>query len=160
MISQKKEAVLIKILVYSGTILTLAILVSVAGYILFKGIPNLSFKLFEWKYTTENVSLLPALINTLLMTFFSLLFAPLSEYLQQYILWSTHVKITDSLTSANYSRNTVWNTIYYIRSFRTAVFCNGIETSYVAAFRSFNTQYYDFASYNTNYRRSSYCCSC
>jgi phosphate transport system permease protein len=75
MISQKKEAVFIKILVYSGTILTLAILVSVVGYILFKGIPNLSLKLFEWRYTTENVSLLPALINTLLMTFLSLLFA-------------------------------------------------------------------------------------
>ena len=55
MISQKKEAVLIKILVYSGTVLTLAILVSVVGYILFKGIPNISPKLFEWKYTTENV---------------------------------------------------------------------------------------------------------
>ena len=87
MISQKKEAVLIKILVYSGTILTLAILVSVAGYILFKGIPNLSYKLFEWKYTTENVSLLPALINTLLMTFLSLLFAaPLGIFAAVYLV--------------------------------------------------------------------------
>ena len=103
MISQKKEAVLIKILVYSGTILTLAILVSVAGYILFKGIPNLSYKLFEWKYTTENVSLLPALINTLLMTFLSCCLLLLSEYLQQYILWSMRVKTTGLLNLCEYS---------------------------------------------------------
>lgn len=75
MISQRKEAAIIKILVYSGTILTLLILISVVGYILIKGIPNLSLDLFKWKYTTENVSLLPALINTILMTFISLLIA-------------------------------------------------------------------------------------
>lgn len=72
---QKKEAAIIKIIVYTGTILTLVILLSVVGYILFKGIPNLSLELFEWKYTTENVSLFPALINTLLMIFLSLMFA-------------------------------------------------------------------------------------
>lgn len=87
MISQKKEAVLLKFLVYSGTILTLVILFSVVSYILIKGIPNLSLKLFEWKYTTENVSLLPALINTLLMTLLSLLFAaPLGIFAAVYLV--------------------------------------------------------------------------
>lgn len=86
MISQRKEAAFIKVIVYSGTILTLAILVSVVGYIVLKGIPNLSFDLFEWKYTTENVSLLPALINTVLMTFLSLLLAaPLGIFAAVYL---------------------------------------------------------------------------
>ena len=45
------------------------------GYILIKGVPNLTPSLFSLKYTSENVSLLPALVNTLFMTALSLLFA-------------------------------------------------------------------------------------
>lgn len=87
MISQKKEAAIIRVFVYSGTILTLAILISVVGYILYKGIPNLSLRLFERKYTTENVSLFPALVNTLFMTFLSLLFAaPLGIFAAVYLV--------------------------------------------------------------------------
>lgn len=41
-------------------------------YILIKGVPNLSPELFELKYTTENVSMLPAIINTLIITLLSL----------------------------------------------------------------------------------------
>ena len=86
MISRRREAAVIRVLVYSGTILTLAILVGVVGYILIKGIPNLSLDLFEWKYTTDNVSLLPALINTILMTFLSLLLAaPLGIFAAVYL---------------------------------------------------------------------------
>ncbi len=54
------------------TALVLAVLV---GYILVKGVPNLSLDLFAWEYNTENVSLMPALVNTLLMTALSLLIA-------------------------------------------------------------------------------------
>lgn len=87
MISQKKEATIIRILVYLGTILTLFILVSVVGYILIKGIPNLSPALFEWEYNSENVSMLPALINTILMTIISLLFAaPLGIFAAIYLV--------------------------------------------------------------------------
>ena len=53
MISQKKEAMIIKVLVYFGTIVTLLILVSVVGYILIKGIPNLSPALFELEYNSK-----------------------------------------------------------------------------------------------------------
>ena len=45
------------------------------AYILINGIPNLTPELFDVKYTSENVSLLPALINTLSITLLSLLFA-------------------------------------------------------------------------------------
>lgn len=45
------------------------------GYILIKGIPHLSPSLFAWTYTSENVSLMPALVNTLVMVVLSLLFA-------------------------------------------------------------------------------------
>ena len=44
-------------------------------YILIKGIPHLTPSLFELKYTTDNVSMLPAIVNTLIITLLSLLIA-------------------------------------------------------------------------------------
>lgn len=63
------------LLVCLAALITAAALAFVVGYILVKGVPHLSLSLFEWKYTTENVSLMPALINTLFMTVLALLFA-------------------------------------------------------------------------------------
>lgn len=72
---QKISAILLRISVYLATIITVSALLFVVGYILIKGVPHLSWKLFEWKYTTENLSLMPALLNTILMTALSLLIA-------------------------------------------------------------------------------------
>lgn len=55
--------------------LTMISLLFIIGYILIKGIPNLTPELFAWEYSSENVSCMPALINTLLMTVLALLFA-------------------------------------------------------------------------------------
>jgi phosphate transport system permease protein len=40
-----------------------------------KGIPNIKPELFQWEYNTLNVLLMPALINTVIMTLISLLIA-------------------------------------------------------------------------------------
>ena len=45
------------------------------AYILIKGLPHLSLELFAWEYTSDNCSMVPAIINTLEMTFFALLIA-------------------------------------------------------------------------------------
>ncbi len=55
--------------------ITLAALAFVIVYILVKGIPYLTPDLFAWEYTSDNVSLMPALINTIYMAVLSLLFA-------------------------------------------------------------------------------------
>lgn len=55
--------------------ITLISLIFIIAYILVKGIPNLTPQLFSWEYNSENVSCLPALINTLFMTFLALIFA-------------------------------------------------------------------------------------
>ena len=53
-------------------------LVSLIGYILAQGIPYLSWELFALEYTTQNVSLFPALVDTVLMIAIALsLAAPL-----------------------------------------------------------------------------------
>lgn len=61
--------------VFLAVLLTMTALLFVIGYILVKGVPHLTPSLFAGKYTSENVSLMPALINTLFMTALSLFFA-------------------------------------------------------------------------------------
>lgn len=63
------------LLVRLAAIITCAVIFFLVAYILIKGVPNLSPSLFAWEYNTENVSLLPSLINTVIMTAFSLLLA-------------------------------------------------------------------------------------
>lgn len=55
--------------------ITFGILVWIVGYILMKGVPYITTDLFAFTYNTDNVSLLPALINTIIMTALSLLIA-------------------------------------------------------------------------------------
>ncbi|WP_300448231.1 phosphate ABC transporter permease PstA [Helicobacter mastomyrinus] len=52
-----------------------AMFVFVIGYILLNGIQHIHINLFEWEYTTQNVSMLPAIINTITIVFISLLLA-------------------------------------------------------------------------------------
>lgn len=69
-----KSLFLLLVVCLAAAVTALALLFIIA-YILVKGIPYLTPSLFSLKYTTENVSLLPALINTLFMTVLALLFA-------------------------------------------------------------------------------------
>ena len=58
-----------------AALLTAAALIFIILYILIKGVPNLKPSLFAWRYNSENVSLMPALINTVEMIVLSLLIA-------------------------------------------------------------------------------------
>lgn len=58
-----------------AAVTTMLILLSLVGYILVKGIPNLNTGLFAWEYNSENVSMMPAIINTLTITVMALLLA-------------------------------------------------------------------------------------
>lgn len=63
---------ILRALVYVGATLTALVLAGIVGYILINGIPHLKPSLFEWTYTSENVSLMPALIDTILMALLAL----------------------------------------------------------------------------------------
>ncbi len=66
---------LLRTLVYTGAVLTSIVLAGIVGYILVNGIPHLTPSLFEWTYTSENVSLMPALVDTILMALLALVLA-------------------------------------------------------------------------------------
>ena len=63
------------LLVAGAAVVTVGILLFLIAYILMKGIPHLRLSLFAWEYNSENVSMLPAIVNTVLMTALSLLLA-------------------------------------------------------------------------------------
>ena len=66
------------------TFLSLAFLLF---YILWQGLPNLSPKLFELEYSTENVSMFPAMLDTLIMVVLALLMAtPLGIFAAIYLV--------------------------------------------------------------------------
>lgn len=75
------------LLVSLAALLTVAVLFFIIVYILIKGVPYLTPSLFELAYTTENVSLFPAIINTVYMTLGSLLIAaPLGIFTAVYLV--------------------------------------------------------------------------
>lgn len=66
---------IIMLLVILSAILTFTVLIFLIAYILVHGVPYLKPSLFSLNYSSENASLMPALVNTIIMTFLSLLIA-------------------------------------------------------------------------------------
>lgn len=83
----KIQSGFLRAIVYIAAILTVGVLVCIIGYILIKGIPNLSLDLFSLEYTSENVSLFPAMVNTVTMTLLSLVISvPLGVFSAIYLV--------------------------------------------------------------------------
>ena len=75
------------LLVLLAAIITFAALLFLIAYILVNGVPYLKPSLFSFAYTSDNASLMPALINTLIMTALSLLIAvPLGIFSAIYLV--------------------------------------------------------------------------
>ena len=58
-----------------AAVITVGVLLSLIVYIVVMGVPNLRPSMFAWKYTTDNCSMMPSIINTLIMTALTLLIA-------------------------------------------------------------------------------------
>ena len=72
---QRYYSWLLKLLVWLAAFLTAGVILLMVGYILVTGIPNLTLDLFAWKFTTDNQSMMPALVNTVVMTLLTLVLA-------------------------------------------------------------------------------------
>ncbi|MBR2627872.1 MAG: phosphate ABC transporter, permease protein PstA, partial [Peptococcaceae bacterium] len=66
---------ILSLITHLGAFISVTVLVFLVAYILIKGVPHITPALFAPKYTSENASLMPALINTILMTLITLLIA-------------------------------------------------------------------------------------
>ena len=69
------KAHLLKGITILAAVLTVLVLGFLIVYILVTGVPHLTPQLFAWEYDSENVSMLPSIINTLEITVLTLLVA-------------------------------------------------------------------------------------
>lgn len=75
------------LLVSIAALVTVLMMFFLIGYILIKGVPYITPSLFELEYNSENVSLFPAIVTTILMTGASLLIAaPLGIFTAIYLV--------------------------------------------------------------------------
>ena len=72
---RKIESIILRVLIYAAAAITFAVLLFLLAYILINGLLNIKPSLFSLEYNTENASLMPALINTVIMTLLSLVIA-------------------------------------------------------------------------------------
>ncbi|EHI70129.1 phosphate ABC transporter permease PstA [Streptococcus ictaluri] len=98
----------LKTLVYLFSILTFGSLFLIIAFIVVKGFPSLSPTLFSWTYTSENVSMMPAIISTLILVFGTLLIALpigifagfyLVEYARKDSLWVKVMRLASDTLS-------------------------------------------------------------
>ena len=78
----------LRCLVYLSAAATAAVVFFLIGYILWQGVPNLTMPgLFAWEYTSENQSMMPAIINTVIMTALTLVIAvPIGVFAAVYLV--------------------------------------------------------------------------
>lgn len=72
---RKPGSLIMLILILLAVTITVVSMIYLVIYILVNGIPYITPDLFAWKYNTENVSMTPAIINTIIMVFLTLLLA-------------------------------------------------------------------------------------
>ena len=72
---RRPKSLVVYILIMLSAALTVAVILFIIGYILIKGVPNITSELFSLKYNSKNLSMLPSIINTLYLTFLTLLIA-------------------------------------------------------------------------------------
>lgn len=74
-IKADKTSLILRLSVKTAAMITLISIAFVIIYILVRGVPHLTTDLFAWEYNSDNVSLLPALVNTVYMAVISLVIA-------------------------------------------------------------------------------------
>lgn len=72
---RRPKSLIVYILIMLSAALTVAVILFIIGYILIKGVPNITPELFSLKYNSKNLSMLPSIINTLYLTLLTLLIA-------------------------------------------------------------------------------------
>lgn len=137
-----------------AAILALAILVFLVGFILIHGVKNLTLEQFAWTYNTENVTMLPAIINTVTMTVLSLLLAaPLGIFSAIYLVEYAN-KRGKLVGDPDYGRDPFRYSVDRLRFVRYAVFYENPENGILDDVRCLYTCHHDSSADYANSRRS------
>ena len=128
----KLQSIFLRTIVIFSAFLTVGALVCIVAYILLKGVPNLSLDLFAFEYNSENVSLFPALINTVTMTICTLLIAvPLGIFSAVYLTeYAKNKKVVGMIEYAAETLSGIPSIIYGLVGM--LIFANNFGTSLLA----------------------------
>lgn len=146
---------LVMLLVMLGALITFSVLLFLIAYILINGVPHIKPSLFEWHYTSENASVIPAFVNTIVMTLLSLLIAVpfgifsaifLVEYSGRGNKFVEVIRLTTETLSGIPSIG--------IRTVRNVVFCKYAGLGIFDFGRSIYAVYHDPSAYYEDDRRS------
>ncbi|MCR8970000.1 phosphate ABC transporter permease PstA [Facklamia sp. 7083-14-GEN3] len=81
------SAKIIRFIVWLAALFTIGMLLFIIGFILWNGLPVMNTQLFAWEYNSDNVSMMPAIISTLIMIGCSLLIsAPIGVFSAFYLV--------------------------------------------------------------------------
>ena len=126
-IPYKKSAfsLVMTVLTWAAAVLSVAILVFLVGFVLIRGVGNITPDLFSLKYTTENASVIPAIVNTLEMTVIALVIAvPIGICAAIFLVEYTN----NTGNHPDHRRNAFRYSFYSIWPVRHAVFYHCPET--------------------------------
>ncbi len=108
MYKNKPSSLILYILIILATLAAVSVTLFIIAYILISGVPHLSLDLFAWEYNSDNVSMTPALVNTIVMTLACLLVATpvgigaaiyLVEYSKKGSKWVKLIRLTTETLS-------------------------------------------------------------
>ena len=145
---------IVMLLVMLGAIITFAVLLFLIAYILINGVPHIKPSLFAFEYTSENASLMPALINTIIMTLLSLLIAVPFGIFSAIFLVEYAGKGNKFVEVIRLTRDTFRNPFHRIWIVRNVVFCQYIRMGIFPAGRCVYTGDHDPSADHENNRRS------
>lgn len=145
----------VMLLVLLAAVITFAVLFFLIAYVLLHGVPYLTPSLFSLTYTSENASLMPALINTVIMTLLSLLIAvPLGIFSAIFLVeyagrGNKFVEVIQA-----YHGDLAGNLSYCIWIVRNVVLCVNLRMGIFDSGRSIYTVDHGTAADYAQYRRS------
>nr|WP_231860257.1 phosphate ABC transporter permease PstA [Helicobacter himalayensis] len=130
-----KVTLTLTFLMRASMICVLAIFLILIGFIFIKGIAHINFEMFAWQYNSQNISMTPAIINTLTMVLFALILAmPLgifgAIYLSEYASKSS--KILHVIRIASETLVGIPSIVYGLFGYLAFVIYFGFRTSLIA----------------------------
>ncbi|MCI5969423.1 phosphate ABC transporter permease PstA [Helicobacter sp.] len=123
------------LLIRVSMVLVLLVFLVLIGFIFIKGIAYLNLEMFSWEYNSQNISMTPAIINTLNMVFFALILAmPLgifgAIYLSEY--GSQKSRILNVVRIASETLVGIPSIVYGLFGYLAFVIYFGFKTSFIA----------------------------
>lgn len=144
-------SLILLLFVCGASLITMLTLLYLIAYILVKGIPYITPDLFSFTYTSDNVSLMPALISTVVMTIIALVIAlPLGIGAGNLRCGIRKARQQACAARAHHDRNTFGHSVHRVRPVRLSVLCDGAALGLFAACRCVYGRHHDFAAYHAH----------